>query len=464
MTTLGPTKAPKLEQVRGGWRVRIRCGVAGQLYFTIALESQASAAKRADALCEMARDLVAAGKHVEAAVVLRKGAAQVTEVGFREVQAFAAELCAKAEAKAKTGTVVPSVTFQQLGERWTSGELASQHPDHVRLKRSVGDDVYRLSALYKTIGSVTLKDFTLSDAKRAMSAIPSGRTSATRRHYAQLIARVLKMAVFPCELIDRYPLPPGFLPKTGARPSLSYLYPAEDARLLACTLVPFELRLLYGFLAREGPRLGEALELRWRHVDLAHGTVRLERTKTGDTRAWALDPGTAEALSAARRARASEDESALVFPSAGPRPVKLFRAYLMTAGVSRPELFERTAHRRPIRLHDQRACFCTLSLAAGRSETWVMDRTGHATSQMLNKYRRQSRHAAELGLGWLVPLIEALPELAPTTEEEPCSPGQGVSHEVSHVSEVVPDFPAITVGRQGLEPWTYGLKVRSSTD
>jgi hypothetical protein len=36
---------------------------------------------------------------------------------------------------------------------------------------------------------------------------------------------------------------------------------------------------------------------------------------------------------------------------------------LRTAGVTRPELFERTAARQPIRVHDLRATFVTVSLA-----------------------------------------------------------------------------------------------------
>jgi hypothetical protein len=78
---------------------------------------------------------------------------------------------------------------------------------------------------------------------------------------------------------------------------------------------------------------------------------------------------------------------------------------------TRPELHERTAFRRPIRIHDLRATFIALALASGRSETWVQDRTGHTTSLMLSKYRRQSRNASELGLGGLQPLNDALPEL-----------------------------------------------------
>ena len=108
-----------------------------------------------------------------------------------------------------------------------------------------------------------------------MAAIPEGRRPGTRRHYAQLVSRVLGLAVWPCELIDRNPLPKGFIPRTGKQRAsarrFESLRPAEDARLLACTLVPFGARLLYAVPAREGMRLSEALGLRWRHLDLTHG-------------------------------------------------------------------------------------------------------------------------------------------------------------------------------------------------
>jgi hypothetical protein len=66
-----------------------------------------------------------------------------------------------------------------------------------------------------------------------------------------------------------------------------------------------------------------------------------------------------------------------------------------------------------MRAHDLRATFVTLALAAGRTETWVCDRTGHRSSQMVNRYRRAARSAAELRLGWLVPMDEAISEFLP---------------------------------------------------
>ena len=88
------------------------------------------------------------------------------------------------------------------------------------------------------------------------------------------------------------------------------------------------------------------------------------------------------------------------------------RADLKAAGVTRPALFERSDTRRPLRVHDLRATFVTVSLANGKTETWVADRTGHRSSAMINRYRRAARTWAELALGPLTALDEAIPELS----------------------------------------------------
>jgi integrase len=64
-----------------------------------------------------------------------------------------------------------------------------------------------------------------------------------------------------------------------------------------------------------------------------------------------------------------------------------------------------------LRAHDLRATFVTISLAQGKSETWVTDRTGHKSSIMLYRYKRAARTHAEAELGALAPLHEAIPEL-----------------------------------------------------
>jgi integrase len=78
-------------------------------------------------------------------------------------------------------------------------------------------------------------------------------------------------------------------------------------------------------------------------------------------------------------------------------------------------LFEASDTRIPLRAHDLRATFVTVNLAAGKTEAWITDRTGHKSSQMIYRYKRQARTHAELNLGPLRPLYEAIPELAGVT-------------------------------------------------
>src|SRR5436305_11394644 len=68
--------------------------------------------------------------------------------------------------------------------------------------------------------------------------------------------------------------------------------------------------------------------------------------------------------------------------------------------------------RMQIRVHDLRGTFVTLALANGKSESWISDRTGHRSSQMIARYKRNARTFAELHLGTLAALNAAIPELA----------------------------------------------------
>lgn len=211
----------------------------------------------------------------------------------------------------------------------------------------------------------------------------------------------------------------------------AYLYPSEDRALLAAVGgteekpgVPLANRLLYGFLAREGMRKEEALQLTWADLDLDRGAVRLDTNKTDDPRAWALDPGVATALEWWRETHHKDEPGdALVFGDVED-PGHLadsLRGHLAAAAITRAELFEHGAKRRQMNVHGLRATFVTISLANGRSEAWVQDRTGHRSSMMVNRYRRVARTAAELGLGSLTPLDQAIPEMTRQRRPRPRS-------------------------------------------
>src|ERR1700733_13856569 len=91
--------------------------------------------------------------------------------------------------------------------------------------------------------------------------------SATRRHVAQVMRRVMQLAEYPAKLVPRNPIPANAMPRVKTEVALQYIYPDEDATLLACVAVDGEgaargdlgRRVLYGFLARAGWRREEAL-------------------------------------------------------------------------------------------------------------------------------------------------------------------------------------------------------------
>jgi integrase len=443
-------KPQKLRAVVDGYEVRLRYGRGLRGRFVIeGCRDEAEALGRAAKLADVASALVAAEKGVHAKTLLEKVCAA------RDAKSFAALLKGVQDvASGKKHVAAPvagsGITFKQLGEKWTSGELARDYPDHVREKRSVGEDKGRLEKhVYDEIGGVPLASFKLEDAERAMRKVPKDLSAASRRHYAQLIVRILGLAVYPVRAIPVSPIPRGWLPKLGPKKARAFLYPDEDANLLACVDVPLVYRLLYGFLAREGMRRDEALSLTFDDVDLKRGVVTLDVNKTDDPRAWALDPGVVNALVAWKKVAGGK---AVFVSKTGEKPAdqaklaETFRAHLQLAKVARPELFKSTDARMRIRVHDLRGTFVTLAFANGKSDTF---RRGNPSRDQVNNYRRAARSASELGLGELLPLDEAIPELrvGPKVGQGGRGPG---GKETRENSEKASTSEAVRKG--GLEP------------
>ncbi len=259
----------------GSYSTRIRFGAKQRQRFKLNVRSDAEADKRSALLIEIATMLTEA-RHAEHAPVLLKKAAESdaeTASGVRKLAGKLSEGHAVVDARKLEGA---RTTFRMVAERWTSGELAGRFPDHVKTKRTAEADEGRVGRLLDAIGDVPIVSFTIDDADRAMASLPAGLSSSSRRHYAQVIARVLGLAVFPLRLLAASPLPRGWLPRVRASKATAWLYPTEEAALLASRDVPLVLRLFYGLLAREGMRASEALSLRWADVGLQLGAVRLD--------------------------------------------------------------------------------------------------------------------------------------------------------------------------------------------
>ena len=171
-----------------------------------------------------------------------------------------------------------------------------------------------------------------------------------------------------------------------------------------------------------------------RCADLSVHGEPISANKTDDPRSWALDAGVREALQRFRPLRGDPPDGAHVFVDDDGKVLSLnriaarFRAALLMAGVDRTDLHEDTKKRQPTRVHDLRVAFVTVSLANGKSEAWVTDRTGHKSSTMIARYRRKARSVAEMHLGSFQPLYLAIPELAafglaPTWAQGPANGG-----------------------------------------
>jgi integrase len=424
---------------RGNWFVALT--LEKRTHFYLGPCSEDDAKLRQAVLANIANRLKEA-KKIEYAEALCRQAATADERTLADVMKLVDGVIAGKERRAPTPGVFepdPTVTVGEFGERWTTNTLARLHRgrvkpiDHTDNISRLKTHVYPISFKGRTIEDTALIEFTLdhADYVLAQPTLPDG----SLRHVAQVMHRLLRLAVYPARVLAQSPFPPGWLPGPNEAKEKSYVFPSEDAAFLANTRMPLVRRLLVGFCNREGPRKENARTIEWSNLTLEFddgaGHITLDKTKNGRGGSWALDSGTAEGL---RRWKTICPSTRYVFPAeAVPGHYKdsegepmyadhlaaELRAGLFQAGVTRAKLFERGENRLQLRAHDLRASFVTLSLANGRSEDWVVTRTGHRSSSQVARYRREAATAAELNLGWFKPLYEAIPELAaiPSTRE-----------------------------------------------
>ncbi len=265
--------------------------------------------------------------------------------------------------------------FEVFAKNWTDGELARRFPDHVKQKRSAerDEELLRLYIL-PHVKDVRLDEFTLADAECVMASLPAKLSPGTRRHIAQVMSRLMHLAVYPGKWIQVTPIPRGWLPRPGADKAKECLYPDEDRALMACARVPLLRRLAYGVLDREGLRTDELARLTWADVDLVHNRLDLDENKTDRPRSWDMRPDVLMALTIWRehfRTKAASDARVFVDDEGVGLNVDHLAAQLRDdlarADVDRAKLFQGSRNRLRMRAHDLRATFITVSLASGRT-------------------------------------------------------------------------------------------------
>ncbi len=391
---------------KGAGTVEFRAGVAyarvtlpdgRRPWYKLGAVSEAKAADMAAALAERVRD----GKHEHVGRARRPGR--------------------------PTAATASRATVKTLGEAWTSGKLFRDHGNvnGLREKASADVDGWRLARLYKVktrgpsgpdFGDLAIAEVREEDLERALVAAPDDDASgATRVHYYAVTRRLFELAIAPARLRTDNPCAKYLRPTKDGAKLFSYLFPAELLVLLACVAIPLGRRVLYALAVWTGLRKGSLLALRWRDVDLTHGTLAALVTKTDVPQMFEIGADLVRLLEAWRAHRGKPDAAAPLvaeLEATGPELAEVLRADLRTAGVTREILFSTAANVEPIRFHDTRATFVTWAKRAGRSDGWIADRTGHLTPAMLARYARAARTLADLRIDPFPPLDGAIPELA----------------------------------------------------
>jgi integrase len=157
-------------------------------------------------------------------------------------------------------------------------------------------------------------------------------------------------------------------------------------------------RALLATLVYAGPRIEEALALRWRDVDLARGTIRVQGTKT-DAAARTINmlPAVRDELAGYRARLRDVDPDSFVFGTATgtlQSTTNIRRRVLARAVQEANTALAETGGGEPLpeklTPHSLRRTFASLLFAIGETPPYVMSQMGHTTPSLtLSIYARE---------------------------------------------------------------------------
>jgi len=260
-------------------------------------------------------------------------------------------------------------------------------------------------------GRHRLSQITISEVDRFRAAkVREGQLSATSvNKMIGRLAQILEVAV-------EY----GYVPRNVAQgkrrrvkattPQRSFLDRAEQIEALLGAAVELDTkarsdfqglgrRALVATLVLAGLRIGEALSLEWRDVDLAGGRLRVGESKTpAGVREIELLPALRGELAEHKAGARDARPGALVFPTTagGPQAATNFRRRVLAKAVEKANERLAEAEKSPLpeRLtpHSLRRTYASLLFALGRTAPEVMEQLGHADPKLsLRIYARAMR-------------------------------------------------------------------------
>jgi len=330
-------------------------------------------------------------------------------------------------------------------------------------------------------GDLSVSEVTEIDIERVMAAQPSEHRAETRIKQYNRLHRLFDLTIYPLRLRKDNPVARYFRPSPDAEKLFCFLYPSEVLTLLRGTnkdgetVVPLARRVLYALAIYTGQRRGSLFAQTWKHVDFDHGTLASFKTKTGRAQYFVADPGLLTVLEAWHTHKGKPDDDALIVPpppivtndkgeksadyvgsELGIEPKRLANALrddLAAVGITRSILFDdKVENVEPLRFHDLRSTFCTWARRAGKTDSWISERTGHdVTGKMIARYDRGAQTLVDLQYAPFPNIARAIPELSGVRLAKRLA--TGASQEMTAI-ETAAIFSRQSVGAIGIEPTT----------
>jgi integrase len=354
------------------------------------------------------------------------------------------------------GADEPDSSFHEFASEWVEGMR-----DEGLSTNTLNDYTWQLSNhLLPFFAAHRLSEITIAEVDRyRQTKVREGKLSPTSINKTiTRLAQILDVAV-EHELIDGNPARGRRRRLKQRRPPRTWLDRAEqiEALLQAAGQLDAEARFdrralprraLIATLILAGLRIGEALALRWRDVDLAAGRLRVREAKTdAGVRELHLLSALREELSVHKAQTPFATSDDFVFPteSGKAQNASNVRNRVLAKSIERANesLSDRGRNPLPEGLtpHSLRRTFISLLLATGEEVPYVMRQVGHTDPKVTLAIYAQVMHRAEGERERLRALVEGA-DWAPMgtgADFEPPEPGEQLSLQVVESSAVAGD-------------------------
>ena len=312
--------------------------------------------------------------------------ARCTEISLRDARERAGrELAAIREGEAdplrRRQEIAEAPTVTDLLDRFFSEYVPRRIADGRMTENTARQYTRQRRYVEPGLGTIKVSDVARADVEKAIAR----HAPVHRNRLAAFLSRVFTLAEH-WELRPQHTNPCRGIEKAREEPRDRVLAPSEIEALAAALGSSTEIFAVAAirFLMMTGWRSGEALALRWEHVDFETGEALLPSTKAGrQTRP--LGAAALEVLTDLPHVNGNP------FVFAGVRGVALGYRKLRLIFAEACE----AAGLEDVRLHDLRRSVATTAAASGLSVLLLRDLLGHRSTTMANRYARRAGSALQ---------------------------------------------------------------------